>query len=911
MNGPPQRLRGSHLSAGIYWPIGELPTAPDTWEKIWHSGDRLFSLKGGAEGHLLLFARPRRMRAGDVIGGDIVRAVRTGGWSCLDPAGAPPFRCLEVGHGGQTLMLRVPNEALPLQQILRGCSFSHLNLCPLGVPPKPPDPSPTASFSLVTQRLGLTRPETPPPEAPPAARSRLGDRLAAWGGMLVDELVALFRPKMAPQKGTVRRGPDLAAPRGPGWWSRLLARLDTYWRDLFPPRTPKPPQPPSPPGWFRQFWDRLGQRLPVWRWLTWMEAAQAKALAQLLDRFARSDLIEALRHAIPLGGDGDAPPAGWFFGRFGRRDSFNLSASGRAAALRASQEVLGLLRRAYLDAHQRLDREGDIERAAWVLAELLRDKPGAVAYLESRERYLLAAEWSQSLGLPLATTLRLLVRGNAVDRAYHLGLSQGAFVVTLLLIEKEAPEAAWTLRGKWAQTAWAMGAEEQAVSILWPARLIAGNPAPDILRRWLFEVFARPGVVPAWAWIASNVNPPLDQFPPLDPKLAQGGPELRRALARTILGLGTVDAAFLDPLLRGLAGDLALPGRAGRIAAAQVPTLLARAPADTLQWLRADLPPFPHPVANPPAPALAFPAGEHQVAIEDQPATGYEPRDGALGLDDTLWVALGDAGLIQWNRADGVGAPSQHRWPISISHLLRCGEAMLGFSRQSEDTYLVYRLVPGQKPVVLGPIQADHPCSTVDPEGLLWCKHNGSLSAWIVGFRGLEPVWSSGRVGESLLAITTCSRWIRALVRLTHGIELWRWERTGGPTLRERRAITTLPSGDLRGAALWDDHTWLWSKTEQHYFIGTTLQTLTDPPGARPLGPIWGARALLLPGEIRLERSNATAKVDKVSIHFANHARFTILREAPDGLVLLGQPNGVFRTVELRTKAEIDRWVPG
>jgi len=273
-------------------------------------------------------------------------------------------------------------------------------------------------------------------------------------------------------------------------------------------------------------------------------------------------------------------------------------------------------------------------------------------------------------------------------------------------------------------------------------------------------------------------------------------------------------------------------------------------------------------------------------------------------------VALGEAGLLQWNRAEGTLDASPHRWPVAIELLLRCGEAMLGFSRQSAHTYLVYRLVSGREPAGLGLIHADHPPSTVDPEGLLWCDHQGTINAWIVGSQGLEPVWSSGRVGESVLATTTCSRWIRALVRLTHGLELWRWERMGGPTLRERRAITTLPAGDLRGAAIWDDHTWLWSNTEQRYFIGTTLQNPTDPPDARPLGPIWGARAILLPGEIRLEKCNATAKVDKVSIQFPPHTRFTILREAPEGLVLLGQPNGVFRTVELRTRAEIDRWIP-
>ena len=98
-------------------------------------------------------------------------------------------------------------------------------------------------------------------------------------------------------------------------------------------------------------------------------------------------------------------------GRLGRREALEpTGAAGTGGgAISGGEEVLGLLRRLYEDAHQQLDRDGDVERAAWVLAELLREPDREPGPARPADRVMFLVWAAVGLGWMVALPLALLV----------------------------------------------------------------------------------------------------------------------------------------------------------------------------------------------------------------------------------------------------------------------------------------------------------------------------------------------------------------------------------------------------------------------------------------------------------------------------------------------------------------------
>ncbi len=136
---------------------------------------------------------------------------------------------------------------------------------------------------------------------------------------------------------------------------------------------------------------RAADRLAQWSRRQWEEVMdrRKKELNRLLDRFDK-DLLEALRHAIPLTGAesrrGTAPQPGW---RLGAR-SMNLDSrshgSGPVDVWNIENDMRLKLERRYRDAAAREAGAGHWGRAAYIYGELLGDWNMAAQMLEKAGR---------------------------------------------------------------------------------------------------------------------------------------------------------------------------------------------------------------------------------------------------------------------------------------------------------------------------------------------------------------------------------------------------------------------------------------------------------------------------------------------------------------------------------------------
>jgi hypothetical protein len=222
--------------------------------------------------------------------------------------------------------------------------------------------------------------------------------------------------------------------------------------------------------------------------------AHAEYIAKLLDFFERGDLENALRHAIPLGGPGgeDAGPAllpprprdalELTLGRLGRGPSFGIG------------DLYNDLRTRYRAAFERLDRAGQIDHAAFVLAELLRASGEAVAYLEKHRRFALAAALAEARGLPPELGVRLWFRAGDRPRAIALARRHGCFALAVERLERDDAEAARALRLYWADACARAGDYVAAIAV---AREIAS--AQRLVAHWIERALEVGGVSAATA----------------------------------------------------------------------------------------------------------------------------------------------------------------------------------------------------------------------------------------------------------------------------------------------------------------------------------------------------------------------------------------------------------------------------
>ena len=221
----------------------------------------------------------------------------------------------------------------------------------------------------------------------------------------------------------------------------------------------------------------LNTKIQRWRnWVTQMAlltkaskligASHANYLKKLMDKFESGDLQEALRHAIPLG-DG-TQSLGQALGRLQPRNNLTISRyTAAASSVSFGDQIEAHLRKLYRQAFERLDRMGKHEEAAFVLADLLRNKQEALDYLLNHDRLSLATELALSWDMPADTIIRLLCLAGEFEKAVLIAKRDNAFAAAIATLQNK-PDIAKKLRYLWADYLISQGNWLDAVEAIWP-----------------------------------------------------------------------------------------------------------------------------------------------------------------------------------------------------------------------------------------------------------------------------------------------------------------------------------------------------------------------------------------------------------------------------------------------------------
>jgi hypothetical protein len=454
----------------------------------------------------------------------------------------------------------------------------------------------------------------------PGIRQRL---LAAWSAF-VATLATLFASSRDAGKGA-SAGKAAAARRAPAASSRSLVI-----------------QRAGPPSRAQAWMTRLAralnhlaaQALLRLRLANFVGRQHAEYLSKMLELFEQGDLENALRYAIPLGGEPgpDTQPA--LLAPKPRSALTLTTGSRQRGGIGLASDFYDDLRRRYRAAFEKLDRAGDVERAAFVLAELLGASAEAVAYLEKHRRFALAAELAEARGLPAEHVARLWFRAGETRRAIALARRHGCFPIAVERLARDDAEAATALRLAWADACASagdyVGAARVALGVAAAGALVAG---------WIERAIDAGGASAAAACVMKLQMDP-GAFPDV------------RARLHTILEDTTVlgqDArrAFLEELTASSAPGAKVLARA----ALRAVLLAGSAPqplVDGLVHKAADGPlrmhaTGPRTIGRPTLPTPPMVPMVHARGAADR--SGIPVRDAALVAHGRILVALGELGV--------------------------------------------------------------------------------------------------------------------------------------------------------------------------------------------------------------------------------------------------------------------------
>lgn len=196
----------------------------------------------------------------------------------------------------------------------------------------------------------------------------------------------------------------------------------------------------------------------------WRQAAYLRKMMALLEK---GDTAEALRHAIPLGTSSQAGRQA--FGTPRPRSNLEISGPGRMrSVIGLGGELEDYLRTTYRRTFERLDREGKIDEATYVLAELLKQGSEAVDYLEQHGRLKQAAQLAETMELAPEIAVRLWCMAGNVERAVQLARIGQAFAAAVQLLEKRKSPQAPLMRLLWAEDLAVRGQLAEAAEAIWP-----------------------------------------------------------------------------------------------------------------------------------------------------------------------------------------------------------------------------------------------------------------------------------------------------------------------------------------------------------------------------------------------------------------------------------------------------------
>ncbi|KFE62409.1 bpX6 domain-containing protein [Hyalangium minutum] len=605
-------------------------------------------------------------------------------------------------------------------------------------------------------------------------------RLASWLQRTLGSggAGATARPALPSGKGSAAQAREAQQEVKPSWLSRMLGRLREASRGRSSPGAPATPPPPRGPGLFSRLSEWLLRNTPLGPMLG---QRKAEYVQRLFDMFEQGNLEEALRYAIPLGNEKLSESARIALGLPGPRESLAIQPQrgGGASVFGGGQQIYAALKERYRAAFKKLEREGRIDEAAFVLTELLGAHEEAVSFLEKHGRLKLAAELAEGRGLPPGLVVRQWLLAKDLRRAVAIARRSGAFPDAVLRLERTHPAEARTLRLLWAETLAEAGDYLRATVVVWPL-----EDARPLARAWLEQGVTVGGVGGARA-LARLISAFPASFDAARPQALELLEDERQERAAERFAFSEVlaseprsepRAALVGPSVRALLRDRA--ANHTRIDSAFLTRLLRDVGDGTL---RADLP------------AIADPrrrgwADEHdapllQARISATEAGPYPIHDAVALSSQRVLLALGEAG-VRLVRADGSCAAHFDVPAFSLVPSVH-EDRVLALAPRGE-LQRISRIEPG-------PRRATHWCDAkVDAfapsyDGSLWflAEADTVLAVDALAADGLRALWRVSQVGGAVVALEADAESLR-FATWGDDPQMWTYALPGGPTLRSR-----------------------------------------------------------------------------------------------------------------------------
>jgi hypothetical protein len=703
------------------------------------------------EGWFLRFGKARWLRAQEAPGQVFVRVVAL--WSALqiDVEGTArwPSRSLLRARGGRIVAEPLAEQVLDAAALLDLSAFVLEPLAPL-VP-----------LVVTSPRARVAPVEAPPStrqilevgeaaeEASLFARTLVSRGDAAGTGTGTGEESAIATALQAAMRW-FRGGAGGGAPEGPGR------------KGGSGPAGPPPETPISDA--IRSFMNRV---ILSTRLASVLGRQQAQYMADLVDMLERQRFDEALRFAIPLTDDVVTALGKLTFGRPSMRTdySLNLGRAQPSTVMVGGGDVGDQLRMLYRRAAEQLEREGKIERAAFVLADLLNLPEEAVSLLERHGHFRLAARLAEARNLDPSLLVRQWLLAGDRARAIALARRYEAYEVAVARLVSAHPELAATLRVDWAEALAARGAFAAASEAIWPV-----EKERDRARTWLDEAIARRGVAGARA-LARKLTLVDEERPETLRQIADvlAEEDMETATVRMML-VTTLAAKDLPPnaevrsaLRLGLRSWLRDGSSLGRMVKPAELQAIAKATGDGA--LRADLPALPS--YAPRAWVATVQSLSHSVDAADRGMSNV--LDAVILEDGAVAVALGEQGCVLMHRDGRVVARLSEPAYRFVQSDLR--DRALALAPRNEVWRIARLDFVKRHAAYWRDVRLDAFTDTYD--GATWfAAVDGALYAIDTTAERLTSIWYSPDVGPAVGMARTPS----AVAVLNADRELWQYE---------------------------------------------------------------------------------------------------------------------------------------
>ncbi len=509
---------------------------------------------------------------------------------------------------------------------------------------------------------------------------------------------------------------------------------------------------------------------------------QAKYIHEMIEKFERGDLSEALKYAIPLE-DMQAlqnlmreNPVSLFVPRPRSSLSISFGRNANGSTINLEDEWFNRLREIYRQSFERLESQGRIEEASFVLAELLKSNAEAVEFLSKHGKFRLAAELAEARDLPKETIVRQWFLADEKMRAVRLAILHDCFEYAVTKLEQGNSETGAELREIWAESLAGRGNFAAAVDVIWKLETKRAR-AKD----WINKTIEFGGT-PAARMLARKLMLCPEEFDQIkvefDDLILQGAhveaAEKRVAFARAIFkqSINGELRALLRLLIRKIAGDAA-DESPHALTPKEFRELVVMAKDNAL---RTDLPPLPQ-TSTPDVSDRVF---EINIAETDKGASFI--YDACVLPDGKVAVALGEAGVKILNRnAKEIAFFDQPAHKLVVSDY---SAKAIAVARRGE-TFRLARL------------------DFVERRAHHWCEakldafaSNYDGGTWFVGVsdefyaidanaENFEALWRVPDVGGAVHAVVRSPTQVKFLTLDAKGFETW-WYELPNLTLRSR-----------------------------------------------------------------------------------------------------------------------------